>query len=284
MAKTYSMIKDKVGKRIAPLDAFLRLVCPAMGIIAARHYLVKLNWIVTLEDGGLTITRVALPDLTSFDRATLCCDMSHIDLLRFVLDTNYLHRAKEFAEDIRDDDEEVMTPTMTPDAAKKAFADAIANDAMAVAAQIFGLSVDHVFLDISQNSKPDEHTRAYELPVMASVKPAPALTPQPQHMMGPYPWTGNILHLYQADDMVLDLDGIVGMDAFVVTDVNNPVDFDDFLETAGGHKADDLFPDCKSMQVLQMKLADHSQCLTTMRDTTSPTHSNQRHRSSNTLS
>jgi hypothetical protein len=107
-----------------------------------------------------------------------------------------------------------------------------------------------VFLDISQNSKPDEHTSAYELPVMASVKPAPALTPQPQHMMGPYPWTGNILHLYQADDMVLDLDGIVGMDAFVVTDINNPVDFDDFLETTGGHKADDLFPDCKSMQVL----------------------------------
>ena len=175
-----------------------------------------------------------------------------------------------------------MTPTMTPDAAKKAFADAIANDTTAVAAQIFGLSVDHVFLDISQNSKPDEHTRAYELPVMASVKPAPALTPQPQHMMGPYSWTGNILHLYQADDMVLDLDGIVGMDAF--SDVNNPVDLDDFLETAGGRKADDLFPDCKSMHVLQMKLADHSQCLTTMRDTTPPTHSNRRHRSSNTPS
>jgi len=43
------MIKDKVGKRVAPLDTFLHLTCPKMGIISVGGYLEMLNRVVTYE-------------------------------------------------------------------------------------------------------------------------------------------------------------------------------------------------------------------------------------------
>ena len=259
MAKTYTMIKDKVGKRAAPLDTFLRLSCPKMGIIAVGDYLEMLNWVVTYENGDLTVNQVGRPNLATFDRNILCCSLNHIDLLQFVLDSKYLQEVDGVIQDMQNYGTHMLVcaPTMTPDEAQKAFLSAISNDPKAVAAQIFGLDVNHIFLEISSNTYPDADTRPYELPILANTKRTP--TQQPQQMMGPYPWTGSMSELYKPNEMQLDFEAIMEMDEWMVTDISNPVDMDNFLETAGGYNPDDLFPGRKSLRVLQMKLADHSQ-------------------------
>jgi hypothetical protein len=259
MAKTYTMIKDKVGKSAAPLDTFLRLACPKMGIIPVSDYLEMLNWVVTYENGDLTVNQVGRPNLSAFDRDLLCCSLNHIDLLQFVLDNKYLQHVNGVIKDMRNYGTHMLVcaPTMDRDDAQKAFSAAISNDPKAVAAQIFGLDVNHMFLEISSNTYPDADTRPYQLPILADSNPAP--TQQPQQMMGPYPWTGSMSELYKPDEMQLDLEAIMEMDEWIVTDISNPVDMDNFLETVGGYNPDQLFPGRKYVQVVQMKLADHSQ-------------------------
>jgi len=238
------MIKDKVGKRAAPLDTFLRLTCPKMGIIAVDDYLEMLNWVVTYENGDLNINQVGRPNL-AFDRTI---PLNHIDLLQFVLDSKYLHEVNGIIQDIQHNTTHMLVcgPTMAPDAAKEAFSAAISKDPKAVAAQIFGLDVSNMFLEISSNTFPDADTRPYQLPILANTKPA--LPHQPQQMMGPYPWTGSMSELYKPNEIQLDLEAIMEMDEWMVTDISNPVDMDNFLETIGGYNPDDLFLGRKSLR------------------------------------
>lgn len=260
------MIKDRVGKQMAPLHAFLRLTCPKMGIIDVSDYLEQLNWTVTYENGDLTITQVGQPNLATFDRAIICCSMNHIDLLQYVLDNGYLNEVDGFTHDIRYNNTHMLVSaaTMSQDEAQEAFSNAIRNGPKAIAAQIFGLDVNHKFLEISSSPSAEALNYPIQLPVVGNTMQSAAQLPipqQPMQMMGPYPWTGSMSELYKPSEIELDFEAIMAMDEWMVTDISNPVDMDNFLETAGGYNPNELFPGRESMQVLQMKCADHSQCL-----------------------
>lgn len=276
LAKTYSLIKNRVGKRKAPLNTFLQLTCRKMGIIAVADYLKILGWDMTHEGGLLVVSRVALPDLAAFHPSILNCSLNHIDLLQFVLNKGYLSARSGFDKEVRDANRYILasTPTMTPEKAQAAFARAIYADPKHVAAKILGININHMFLDISSNTFPDANTRPYQLPIVANTQPAPP-SQQPLQVVGPYPWTGSITSLYQTNEMQLDSEALVGKDEWIITDISNPVDMGSFLETPGGYNPDVFFPGRKSMQVLQMSLTDHSQNLARPPTcTTSTTHSN----------
>ena len=55
LAKSYSVIRDKQGKDNAPLDEFLSLAGPYIGIINPKDYLQIMGWEVAIDRAGQTI-------------------------------------------------------------------------------------------------------------------------------------------------------------------------------------------------------------------------------------
>ena len=83
LAKAYSVIRDKVGKQGAPLDNFLAINGPFIGIVAAEDYLVMLGWeIGTDEEGQINLRRGQEIDLASIDYDLLTTNLSVQDIIQ----------------------------------------------------------------------------------------------------------------------------------------------------------------------------------------------------------
>ncbi|OWP00160.1 alpha box protein [Marssonina coronariae] len=94
IAAAYSKIRDAVGKPRAPLDKYMSVVCPQMGIIAVPAYLGMLHW--TYErpaDGAPTLTQSAAPDLQALDQHILRSNMTAQDLISFCGRVGYIPRS-----------------------------------------------------------------------------------------------------------------------------------------------------------------------------------------------
>jgi hypothetical protein len=88
VAKAYSVIRDQVGKAQAPLDQFLQLVCPVVGILAPEEYLGNMGWNM-LDGHNKEVVRTTAPNFLSFDAALLTTTMSADDLVRLCQKVGY---------------------------------------------------------------------------------------------------------------------------------------------------------------------------------------------------
>jgi hypothetical protein len=71
IAKSYSIIRDRVGKEAAPLDQFLQIVCPLMEIMPPDLYLIAMGWLMLLNSSVRPeLIRNFVPDNTSFNLTT----------------------------------------------------------------------------------------------------------------------------------------------------------------------------------------------------------------------
>jgi hypothetical protein len=79
LAKAYTVIRDKEGKKIAPLDQFLKPCCLGFGIIGVTDYLHELHWFVERTAEGETV----LVQETSFNPCSLesASNMSDVDIV-----------------------------------------------------------------------------------------------------------------------------------------------------------------------------------------------------------
>jgi hypothetical protein len=97
VAAAYSRIRDGVGRPGAPLDAFLDLICPAMGLVRAEDYFAAFNWVWEEEEegrpGAARLTQRAAPDLRTFDAGILQTSMTEMDVIRWCGAVGYLPRA-----------------------------------------------------------------------------------------------------------------------------------------------------------------------------------------------
>ncbi|OCK83160.1 mating-type protein MAT alpha 1, partial [Lepidopterella palustris CBS 459.81] len=81
-AKAWSTIRDEVGKASAPLDAFLNIACPLLGIIPPSQYLSRLGWEVSADgDGNPTVIRKFIPSQYSFAAFPLTTTLSADDVV-----------------------------------------------------------------------------------------------------------------------------------------------------------------------------------------------------------
>src|ERR1700712_3418873 len=72
IAAAYSSVRDAVGKPRAPLEIFLKIVCPSVGIFGVDEYLHKLNWICEFDgDGAVSLNQTADPAFRAFESGTL---------------------------------------------------------------------------------------------------------------------------------------------------------------------------------------------------------------------
>lgn len=86
-ARAYSIIRDRVGKENAPLDAFLELVCPHIGIVPPILYLPVMGWSIPNSEPGQTeLVRLGAPQIAHFSVTTT---LSAIDLVQYCEEHGY---------------------------------------------------------------------------------------------------------------------------------------------------------------------------------------------------
>lgn len=83
LTKAWSTIRDRIGKERAPLDAFFRIMCPAMRIPSPQVYLERCGWTLVLDDAGApNVTRDFELPYESFEEASENSTMSVADIIR----------------------------------------------------------------------------------------------------------------------------------------------------------------------------------------------------------
>ncbi|KAJ9665861.1 hypothetical protein H2201_003985 [Coniosporium apollinis] len=91
LAAAYSAIRDNVDKSDAPLDEFLRISAPYIGIIEPGAYLELLGWKTTKLEGDVgALVRVFTPDLNSFDASLRTSNLSVEDLADHCYEVGYI--------------------------------------------------------------------------------------------------------------------------------------------------------------------------------------------------
>ena len=91
LAKAYSLIRDSIGKEKAPLDSYLAINGPFIGIVPPEQYLEMLGWkIVAGEDGGKLLRRDFDVDFDSLNQDLLTSNVSVNDIIEYTYATGYI--------------------------------------------------------------------------------------------------------------------------------------------------------------------------------------------------
>ncbi|KAI6247692.1 Mating-type protein MAT-1 [Erysiphe necator] len=94
ISAAYSKIRDIVTKKDAPLDEFLNLVCPRIGILSVDEYLPQLNWISSVnEDGIIVYKQNKMPNLSNLPENILNTRMTDKDVVRFCAEKGFIDRS-----------------------------------------------------------------------------------------------------------------------------------------------------------------------------------------------
>ena len=108
LAKAYSLIRDSKGKDKAPLDSYLAINGPLIGIVPPEQYLEMLGWkIVAGDDGERLLRRDFDVDISSFDQDLLTSNVSVNDIIKYSCTSGYI--AADEANLIIPDNEPAMT-------------------------------------------------------------------------------------------------------------------------------------------------------------------------------
>ena len=91
LAKAYSVIRDDKGKGNAPLDSFLALNVPHIGIIPPTKYLDMLGWKFSInENNEIALIRDSSTTITTFDQDLLTTNLSVADIIQHCYDSGYI--------------------------------------------------------------------------------------------------------------------------------------------------------------------------------------------------
>ena len=86
LAKSYSLIRDSQGKANAPLEKFLAINGPLIGVIEPAQYLEALSWEVAVDENGQTVMR---RHGNSIDEQLFITNVSVNDVIRNSYDQGY---------------------------------------------------------------------------------------------------------------------------------------------------------------------------------------------------
>ena len=87
------MIRDVRGKYYAPLDSFLSVAAPHIGILSPTDYLPHLGWSFVIEEGVKSIRRTTLPALDTFEQSLVTTNLDPYDIIRFCRTQGFVDQA-----------------------------------------------------------------------------------------------------------------------------------------------------------------------------------------------
>ncbi|POS84387.1 hypothetical protein EPUL_003505, partial [Erysiphe pulchra] len=91
ISAAYSKIRAIVTKNQAPINEFLNLVCPRIGILPVDDYLSLLNWIGSVNENGVVIYKQNMvPDISHLPENILDTKMTDKDLVRFCAEKGFI--------------------------------------------------------------------------------------------------------------------------------------------------------------------------------------------------
>ncbi|PVH68990.1 hypothetical protein DL98DRAFT_578566 [Cadophora sp. DSE1049] len=210
IAAAYSKIRNAVGKPRAPLDQYLSIICPQMGIIGVDAYLEILNW--TCEqtaEGGLLFSQSAFPDLQALGQQILHSSMTEKDVVLFCGSAGYITRgvARRIA-GARGTNHRLSQHGLLASAPIINAPDSIQGESSSTAQAIpteSGLDVPSTF--------PAQTTESYE-------------------------WTGSMSDLYHPSEGSIDFDRLLrshDANPWDTANIDDPQSLDTFVENGGMH-------------------------------------------------
>ena len=90
LAKAYSVIRDASGKENTPLDMFIAINGPYIGILASGCYLRTLGWELSNVDTQLKLTRIFEVEIASLDEGLLTTNLSVDNIIAYSVDMGYV--------------------------------------------------------------------------------------------------------------------------------------------------------------------------------------------------
>jgi hypothetical protein len=90
LAKAYSIIRESNTKDAAPLDKFLALTCPLIGVIPRNDYLGVMGWSIVDTAGVKSMERMYTPDISSFPENILTTNLSSEEIVAHCQRVSYV--------------------------------------------------------------------------------------------------------------------------------------------------------------------------------------------------
>jgi len=90
IAKAYSLIREHTAKSAAPLDSFLALICPYIGMVDREEYLAVMGWSVEEEDGQKKMKRCFIPETRLFQEKILTTNLSAEQVVVYCYEAGYV--------------------------------------------------------------------------------------------------------------------------------------------------------------------------------------------------
>ncbi|KAH6714457.1 alpha box protein [Leptodontidium sp. MPI-SDFR-AT-0119] len=207
IAAAYSKIRNTVGKPRAPLDQYLNIICPQMGIIAVDAYLEVFNWICDeTPEGSLLFHQTTAPELHTFDQHILHSSMTEKDLVLFCGSTGYIRQS-----------------------VARRIAEARTNHRMPQHGLLASAPInDTPDIQATSSSSPEAVSRESGFEV-------PSTTPT-QAAAESYEWTGSMSDLYHPSEGSIDFDRLVRSyhsNPWDTTNIDDPKALDTFVENGG---------------------------------------------------
>jgi hypothetical protein len=234
LAKTYSTIRDTYGKEKCPLNRFLDIACPIIGVININTYLETFCWEVTtnlLDEKILSQTS----DPGDFDLTVTQSNLSEANLVQVCEAAGYIPRGavKQLLGDMSTQNLMVVAPTYIFRKTKEEFHTLLWEDTKAAAAEIFGIDVDHPFLEMSDapfvgdefSDKGDGNLLQL---IQSFNQEAVDETPE-QEPEVPYEYTDSSLDFFEADETVLPIEDFWLDDTYAPLNISNPQVVDEWM-------------------------------------------------------
>lgn len=90
LAKAYSIMRGYKSKNEAPLDEYLALTCPHIGIISSDDYLTIMGWVIVEEGGKTELERHYMPNANTFTDHFMTTNLSAEDIVAFCYFVDYV--------------------------------------------------------------------------------------------------------------------------------------------------------------------------------------------------
>lgn len=97
MTKSWSIIRNQIGKEKAPLDLFFRIICPYLNVPSPDTYLESCGWALNADDEGTpTLSRESTPSPEAMSAGTDAMALSVEDIINYCQGMGY---AQEYISD-----------------------------------------------------------------------------------------------------------------------------------------------------------------------------------------
>jgi len=95
IAKAYSMIREHKSKDMAPLDMFLELVCPLVGMVGRDNYLAVMGWVIGGVEGERKMERRFIPEIATFPAELLSTSLSADQVVAHCYQAKYTQESRQ---------------------------------------------------------------------------------------------------------------------------------------------------------------------------------------------